>query len=361
MFSTKHYVPILKWKRAEQGALSALTEDQKNRITPLIQLVMPKYKPSDQLEDVVASFEKQALRIPEKLIEVWGRTPIFIDVSLLFTSPLKAKSIKIIGRGGQKQGGIFIPVLHLNDDQEIKNAAYSLAKETKGGLCLRLVCSDFSDPNKLNQIITNILSVSNVEEKNIDLLVDIKETEENGNKCTKYLRLSQGIPHLQKWRTFIFASGSFPENLSQYKIDEENLIPRIDWQSWKQYVNGKTLKRTPAFGDYAIQHPVYKESSQFYHPTTSIKYTLEKEWLIMKGKQRAFELYLASAAELVKDNRFYGKKFSNGDDYIVEKANHFTTYIKDRSVKGTGSTETWLKAGINHHLAVVAHQIANLS
>ena len=361
MFNSKHYVPILKWKRAEQGALKILAEEHKKYITPLIQFVMPKCEPQEQLEAVVQRFEEQASKIPEKLIEVWGCTPVFVDVSLLFTTTLKAKSLNIISREGYKLGGIFIPVIYLNDDKEIKNTAFSLAKENKSGICLRLIFSDFSDLTKLNQDIIELLSSSGLEEIDIDLLVDIKEIEENNDKYHKFLNLSQNIPRLSEWRSFIFASGSFPEDLSKCKFDEENLIPRLDWKNWRKYINIKNLQRKPAFADYTIQHPIYKETSQFFPPTTSIKYTLENEWLIMKGKRQKFELYLASAAVLIKDRRFCGEDFSYGDKYITEKAKHFETYIKNPTVKGTGSTETWLRAGINHHLVLVANQVSNLS
>jgi len=362
MFNSRHYVPILKWKRAEQGALKTLREDQKKYITPLIQFVMPKSKPDEIIENVVTKFEKQLPQLPKKLIEAWGINPVFIDVSLLYTTSLKAESIKNISLIGNKLGGVFITVIHLNDDQEIKDVACSVAKETKSGICLRLICPDFSDLTKLNQDIDNLLSSNTLMEKNVDLLVDIKEIEDNNsNKYIKYLDLSQNISNLTKWRTFIFASSSFPKNLSQCKIDEENLIPRIDWKSWKELINSKKMKRKPSFADYTIQYPIYEEVSQFFHPTSSIKYTLEDDWLIMKGQRQKFEKYLAHAALLVKDKRYYGENFSDGDKYIAEKANHFAVYIKKPSVKGTGSTETWLRAGINHHLVLVAHQVANLS
>lgn len=359
MFNSKHYVPILKWKRAEQGALQALTEQHKKHITPLIQFVMPKRNPNEQLEDVVNKFEEQLLLIPKKILEVWGNEPVFIDFSLLFTTPLKVKSLSAILRVGRKLGAAFIPVIHLNDDLQIKKAAYAAAKEIGNGICLRLICPDFSD--SLHQNITELLSSAGLTVKDLDLLVDIKEAEENGEKYVKYLNMSQKIPHLQKWRTFTFAAGAFPQDLSKCKIDEENLIPRSDWNNWKANAGDKNLTRKPAFADYTIQHPIYKEASQFFHPTSSIKYTLDTEWWIMKGKKQKFELYLASAAELVKDPRFYGEDFSTGDKYISEKADHFKVYIKKPAIKGTGSTETWVKAGINHHLVLVAQQVSNQS
>lgn len=360
MFDSKHYIPIMKWKRAEQGALKILGEEHKKHVTPLVQFVMPKYKPEEQLEEVVVGFEEQVLKIPGKIIDIWGLAPIFIDVSLLFTTDLKAKSLKAISLSGHKLGGVFIPVIHLDDDQLIKDAAYSVAKETGSGVCLRIVYSELSDIVTLNKGISDLVLSSGLQLKDIDLLIDIKETEKNGDKYNKYFKLSQGILDLSKWRTFTFASGSFPEDLSECKFDEENLIPRIDWKSWKDQTRGNELQRKPAFSDYTIQHPVYKESSQFFHPTSSIKYTLENEWLVMKGKKQKFELYLASAATLINDEKFYGETFSGGDRYIAEKARHFTEYIKNPAIKGTGSTETWLRAGINHHLALVANQIASL-
>ena len=361
MFNSRHYIPILKWKRAEQGALEALSEEHKKYTTPLIQFVMPRYESYEHLDDIVNKFEKQLSKIPEKIVAVWGTDPIFVDISLLFTTPLKAKSLTVISREGCKLGGVFVPVIHLGDDQVIKNLAYSLAKDNRSGVCLRLIYSDFSDLNKLNENVAELLSSSGLKQKNIDLLVDIKETGGNGDKYAKYLKLSQSIANLLRWRTFIFASGAFPEDLSECKLDEENLIPRTDWKSWKKRVASKELQRKPAFADYTIQHPIYKEATQFFPPTTSIKYTLKEDWLIMKGQKQKFDKYLASAALLVKDTRFYGEDFSYGDEYISEKAKHFDAYIKNPSIKGMGSTETWLRAGINHHLTLVAHQIANLS
>lgn len=361
MFNSKHYVPILKWKRAEQGALKGLTEESKKHITPLIQFVMPKEKSQEQFEDIVERFENQASQIPEKILEVWGSSSIFVDFSLLFTTPLKVKSLNIILREGYKLGVSFIPVIHLSDDQEIKKAVYSLARRSKSGICLRLVCPDFSDLKKLNQDIADIvLESGGLKEKDIDLLIDIKETEENNNKCTKYLNLSQSIHNLLLWRSFTFGSGSFPKDLSECKLEEENLIPRVDWIAWKGYIEGGKIKRKPSFADYTIQYPIYKRASQFFPPTTSIKYALENEWLILKGKKQKFKMYLANAKLLVDDERFYGRNFSDGDKYIFEKAKHFEVYTKNPAIKGTGSTETWLRTGINHHLVLVVHQISNL-
>jgi hypothetical protein len=159
MFDSKHYIPILKWKRAEQGALTLLSKEHKKHITALIQFVMSNYDPEDELEEIVQKYEGHLPEIPGKIIAAWGTIPIFIDVSLLFTTPtnpLKAKSLDVISRNGYKLGGVFIPVIHLDDDPVIKTMAYSIAGDHGSGICLRLICPDFSEPNKLNRAIVKL-------------------------------------------------------------------------------------------------------------------------------------------------------------------------------------------------------------
>ena len=124
MIKSNYYMPILKWKRAEQGAIKALPDSIKENITPLIQFVMPNYKPEEQLDDIIRRFAAHIPQLPEKLIEAWGRSQVFIDVSLLFTTSLKANSLATILSKGRGLGGNFVPVVHLNDDQAIKKAAF---------------------------------------------------------------------------------------------------------------------------------------------------------------------------------------------------------------------------------------------
>jgi hypothetical protein len=364
MFGPRHYVPILKWKRAEQSALQVLNDEDRKLITPLIQFVMPKSKsaanPEKQFESVIASFREKLPQLPHHILKAWGTAPIFVDFSLLYTTPLKIDSAKQITASGQALGLRVIPVLSLNDDAELKKTIYSVAKKYSSGMCLRLVPHDLSDPAKLNTKIGDLLRGSGLTGAEVDLLVDAKEIGENG-AYGRYVRASQQIANLANWRAFIFASGAFPADLSNCKIDEENLIPRLDWSNWRAQLNQKNGMRKPTFADYTIQHPIYKESSQFFHPTASIRYALADSWYIMKGKKQKFEMYLAHAKLLADDRaKFCGEGFSCGDKYIADKARHYPVYVKNPKVKGTGSTEGWLTAGINHHLVLTAHQIANL-
>jgi len=375
MFIPKKYVPILKWKYAEQGALKELNDDIKNSIVPLIEFVMPKPKSIDKdtenkktleelTQELILDFRKRRItKIPEEIMKSWGKNPIFIDFSLLYTSELRVESIEKILEKAEILNMHLIPVFNLIDDENIKKAIKNSFKKYNKGICLRIVSNDLEDINKLNENIEKTLRNLEAEKSDVDLLIDIKEINEDNDKYLRYLILSQKIKDLTKWKNFIFASGAFPETLSDCKLDEPNFIPRTDWQSWKNQLNNKLLKRNPIFADYAIRHPVYNETFQFYHPTTSIKYTSEDEWLILKGQRQQYEHYLVNAKLLLEElpNKFYGEKFCYGDRYIVEKAQYYDIYKENPKMKGTGDAKTWLRAGINHHLTLVVRQVANLS
>lgn len=375
IFNSRHYVPILKWKRAEQDALKALTNECRDRISPIIELVMPKPKSlfkdenkkikktqEELVQELIAAFRtKRFSEILDEIIKSWGTKPAYIDFSLLYTVALKVESIKKIIGEATERGIRLTPILNLSDSDEIKKAIQQTLNKYTNGICLRVVSSDLENINKLNSQLDIILQYFNTSQRNVDLLVDLKEIKENNSAhyYYRYFNFSQRIKDLTKWRNFIFACGAFPEDLSECTIDEPKLITRVEWVNWLNIKNGRT-KRVPTFADYAVRNPIYNEILQFYHSTSSIKYTLENDWLILKGKAKRYEIYLANAAVLVKDKRFYGDTFSAGDKFVAEKAKHFKTYIRNPEVKGTGNTKMWLEAFINHHLTLTSYQLANL-
>jgi len=59
----------------------------------------------------------------------------------------------------------------------------------------------------------------------------------------------------------------------------------------------------------------------------------------------------ANATLLRESKEFYGPGFSDGDEYISRMGD---------GAENNGNAGTWLRAGINHHMTVVARQIASL-
>jgi hypothetical protein len=384
MVTPNRYIPILKWKRAEQSALQALSDKGKNSITPIIELVMPTVQPVRKIDKIrsikktqeeiftetVNKFqEKRVKEIPGEILQYWGTKPVFIDFTLLYNGvQLKIDSLNKIFSAGAYKNLKLIPVLNLNDDSTIKEAIVSNSKKYNQGVCLRVSLSNLSDTNILNNTIEFFLKKFNLSRQDIDLLIDIKEIKENGGLYLRFINASQKIEHLSEWRNFIFASGAFPENLSECKLDEPTFLPRFDWQNWAYQIREKKLRRNPYFSDYTIRNPIFHEALQYYRSTPSIKYTLKNDWLILKGQLHHSEHYLVNAKLLVEDmtDSFSGEGYSWGDKKIAEKARYYHQYVREKNKtlaegKGTGGSTDWISWGINHHLILVLDQIANFS
>lgn len=368
MFNSKHYIPILRWKAAEREALEKLDDTKKKFITPLIELIMPQPKTfkiknsegierwktlQELLEESLESFKKKLPKIPDEIKKFWGTTPCFIDSSLTHIT-IRAESLVQIFSMGEKLNISLIPVVSLNSDLETQTGAISLGTKYSCGLCLRLFRSDLFNRSILGEKINDFLSFHKLSEENIDLLMDFQITDEQSLKIADII-----IPNIDKWRTFIVASGAFPQDLTQFLIPDLYRIPRKDWNYWLSQVNSNKLKRNPSFADYTIQYPIYKEPVHGSNPSASIRYTLNEQWMIMRGqglrgeKSKGFSQYPANAKLLSEQVEFFGRDFSYGDAYIADKA-------IDLKSKETGTPRTWLRAGINHHLACTADQIANL-
>lgn len=362
MFNLKHYVPILKWKAAEQIALQELKSESKKNVIPLIQVIMPAPKtpkegerektPSEQIEEVTSAFRAKLLKIPEEIQKFWGDSPVYVDPGLILTPNLRLEALTKVLEIGQSLRLFLIPVVNLGSGDDIRILAAELAKKYGHGVCLKLTPADFAENSTLNSRIKQFLTDCSLTEKDVDLLIDIQDRNDHYKRI---FTLSQGITSLQSWRTFIFASGAFPVDLSECNLGE-NYQPRVDWNNWVDAIKTQSL-RHPSFSDYTIQHPIYKESIRFFAPSASIRYTLEPDWLILRGLKGKPAHYLASAQLLSQSqefkDKFRGADFSFGDAFIAKKG-------EDLNSDKTGNPMNWLSAGINHHLETVVFQLANL-
>lgn len=368
MFNHKHYVPILRWRAAEKGALLKLREEHKALVTPLIEFIMPQSNngdtektPKELLQESVDKFSENLSSIADQVMKYWGRSAVFIDVQLIDGS-IRAETLKQILEHG-KQLDIFmipvitiIPVVGFESDTQTRHVAVEFAKQSGHGICLRITDSNFKEKSLSNDI-GNFLLSNKLDTKEVDMLIDFKIIDENTSVDTLATKIN-AIPHVEKWRTFTVAGGAFPKDLSHMEKHNQHDIPRSDWVIWRALMN--KLERQPSFADYTVQYPIYLPQTSAANPSASIRYSLEEKWVIVRGeglrnpKGAGFKQYPAQAQILTNQkNVFKGENFSAGDAYIAEKA-------KDIKTKKTGNPKTWLEAGINHHVSLVVDQIANL-
>jgi hypothetical protein len=367
MFEYKHYVPILRWKAAERDALKLLKTEHKNIITPLIEFTMPVPKneknrktPTELLQESIDMFLEDIKDIPSQILKCWGNHAIFIDIQLIDGS-IRADALNQVLRLG-RQLDIFmvpvitvIPVVGFESDTKTRQVAIQFAKQLKNGLCFRIIESNL-DEISFSKDFDKFIKENKVDPNKTDLLVDFKIINEETIAKQLVTKINK-IPFLEDWRTFIVAGGAFPKDLSHFQKHNQYYVPRSDWAIWQQIV--KSLSRKPSFADYAIQHPVYMPPTSGANPSASIRYAAENDWLVLRGeglrnpKGAKFKQYPAEAKLLFDQKEFKGADFSYGDSYIAEKA-------ADLNTKSPGNPKTWLEAGFNHHMTLVAHQIASL-
>lgn len=374
MFDEKHYVPILRWKTAEKEALKELAVKDKLMITPLLELIMPARKRLKKGEELKTPQEYKAQSIeklkvslpdlPKEILKYWGDAPIFVDLNLLVDRELQKWGYTEIMGKGLIAGSRIIPVLRLKENTDLEGAVIKLVKQYQAGVCLRILRSDLAS-SSMTASINEFLQKNGLEHEQVDLLIDFELVE--GMSLDKYSEIAksiQNIPDLPKWRTFTVAGGAFPFDLSRLSPHGTYRITRSDWAYWFSEIYSGMQKRKPAFADYTIQHPIYTEPNPEANPSASIRYTGESEWVIMRGEALhkidkdgnegpGHSQYPSHAQLLMSQPEYKGRDFSYGDEYIAEKG-------QDVDTPNTGSPRTWLRAGVNHHLALVANQISNL-
>ncbi|MCK4553492.1 beta family protein [Candidatus Parcubacteria bacterium] len=365
MFNSRHYIPIIRWKAAEKEALGELSTSTKENITPLIEFIMPQsnifstgQSLKELLDESIKKFQSLLPKYPNEILKYWGKKPVFADLSLIDES-LMVYSVNQLLETGENIGITLIPVINLESSEVFVEQACYLNQKFRKGLCLRIFRSDIVDTITLARKIDNLINKYKLSKENIDLIVDFQIVDSVDQEYINLEKSIKKIPHLSSWRTFTCASGAFPSDLTKFSVDL-HFIQRVDWNNWVNHFNSKQLSRMPAFADYTIQHPIFKEPVRGANPSASIRYTLCDQWMIWRGqglrspKSTGHAQYPAYAQLLSKHPSFFGSTFSYGDAYI-EKIG------KDIKTKNPGNPRTWIRAGINHHIMCTANQIANLS
>lgn len=353
----RHYVPVLRWKRGEWLALKYLDEGVRSQITPLVEIPPSRFWPRKDEQSL--DIDGRVSEIADAILESWGGSaPLLVDLGLVNTSVLRTSNgghlLSRFSDEARKRGIRVIPVTGLIRDGGYQSAALDMAVQDGEGLCLRLGLDELGHAG-LAEEIDSLMGEFGLSHADVDLAVDLGLVQQPAMALRGIL---SRIPNLGAWRTFTMISGAFPRDLTGFKIGTHEL-PRADWLTWRNEIVGSAPKQTrpPRFGDYTIQHPIFSEPPLGANVSASIRYTSDEHWIILRGeglrKQggTGHRQYIAHSILLRERPEYCGPGFSYGDRYIDEIA---TMGLKP------GSPETWIRAGVNHHVTFVVRQIANL-
>ncbi len=360
MFDGFQYVPILKGRQGEYGALQTTFSDAKPLLAPLIEIppIPWDYKASQPGKTI----DEHLRSVAGNIERAWGCfEPIFIDLMWIEDGermvggvhPLSHVFATIRNRGIQA-----IPVTGLARHQAYQEACREVIRMDGRGLCLRLQREDFDESDDLASQTSRLLSDLGACEREADLLLDLRAispADING-QAGDVIAMIDALPQLTSWRSFVLAGTAFPDDLMGLPPSARSAIPRAEWALWTELISSHSLPRVPTFGDYAIASPQPSEvDPRIMRPSASIRYTAEQSWIILKGRNlrdHGFAQFHQVSQALLGFPEYSGSDFSWGDRYISDCAGRLV---------GTGNLTTWRKVGTSHHVAYVLQQLANFS
>jgi len=345
-----HYVPLLRLKASELDALRDLKPETKARITPLIE-VLPN-------NDEKKTFSKYIQARLTKLTDTCKDIPFYVDLALLHPTPADFDlTFKLLEDKFSSGELAYVPVVTLQTPKAVRDALF---KSTRKGreIALRIKAPETEEVG-FTKTISDMITATSADSTKIHLIVDCDLIN---NQAPDFKLLASRLPDPTAYARFIFLSGSFPKNLTGFKLGVSNHA-RSDWATWKQLFSSKPFKKIPLFGDYTIQHPLYAAPPKRSNVSASIRYTTDDYWLILRGESLSnpkgpkHKQYGAHAAFLIGRPEYCGSSFSTGDNHINAVAIERKT---TGAVKHPGIPKTWLTVGFSHHMEFVINQLSKI-
>lgn len=353
MIDSHHYVPVLRWKRAERAALASLRYQDRAGMTPLIEI--PPWGFEADNPEAGSNLQVQLPKIAEGLLKHWGHGLILVDLCHLsphVRTTLGHHPIDVLFEAGRLNKVALVPVTGLDRVQTYQQAVRQALAVDTFGVCLRIGRKDM-ERMSLASDLENLLDVLNIVPGQADLVVDLGLATVGGPSIAY---AAGRMPHLHEWRSFTVVAGAFPKDLTGMSVGQ-HLINRTEWANWTSTLKStdKTQFRMPTFGDYGTQHHIFSEPIPGMNVSASIRYTTTDHWLVMRGEGLKnkngpqYAQYAANAQLLIERKEFCSPDFSEGDAYIWRAASGANG--------GPGNPETWLRAGLTHHLTFAVRQI----
>jgi hypothetical protein len=351
------YVPILKGRDGEYGALRTLRADVKQAVAPLLEVPPIKW---DFEEDAPAkTLDQHVSKVCLKIERSWGHDrTLWID--LLWVAEERMADgehpAEFVFREARDKHLLLIPVVGMLRDDEYLSACSGAVRRDHRGLSLRLQREDFAEFSDLGGAVAKLLRNLSTIPADTDLILDLGVlSDADKGDVGLLLDLIARVPRVREWRSFTIAGTSFPANLTGLPPSDISRIPREEWRLRCSLLGRRrNLSRIPAFGDYGICNPEPSEvDPRIMRPSASVRYTSDQSWIVLKEKNlrdHGYKQFHEVCRKLIRQPEYCGQKFSWGDSYISDCAS---------GRDGPGSLTTWRKVGTSHHLAFVTHQLAS--
>lgn len=346
-FGPGHYVPVLKVKRGEKGALKRIGPVLRPQITPLLEIV--EWRRSDT-KPSLSRHLITAFRDLAKSLRGYPRC--FLDARELAPHGQVAAE-EVFGRA--VEAGIrFTPVTGMSGRAD---ASAALDRRERG-LAIRLTRAEF-EAGDLSSRLLGFMARHDIGLEGTDLVLDLGSVEDMVAEGIARLgtQFLGDVPRPESWRTFIVSASAFPKSMRVVERHSNTVVERADWLAWKHLRDGGSWVRVPTYSDCAIQHPAGVEGFDPVRMQVSatVRYALSDSWLLIKGestkKSRPGVQFPWLAKQLAYGHlrhRFRGEAHCEGCASIKAAAD---------GRQGLGSAEVWRRIGTVHHITEVAQSM----
>ena len=333
------YVPVLKCKQGEVGALGTLPDPDRDRVLPLIEV----RDPVKNAASLVSAWPHSAhallvhpLNVDEHDEAAWAAM-----VRDMFDE-LRTASVSAV------------PVVTPDDGPPVLAEVAAAVASGKNGVCIRLDAESIAlaTPAAVAADVNAVLAAVGVAEADADLVVDVGLVRDSRAAmvatCESALRV---IPNLPSWRNVITAFSAFPESVGDVAATGAvTQVVREDALAYAAIVS-RGPSRDLVYADYTVGTPIYADIP--WAPIPSIRYADGQWWNVHRGvtKSDRSRQYEKLALDVVASASYAGPSFSAGDQYLSDVA---------AGRDGPGNPMTYVRAATSRHMACVLDRLATL-
>lgn len=174
MFDEHHYVPILKGRAGEYGALGEADERVRGSMTPLIEIAPVPWDFED--EQPAKSTAAHVAPAAQHLENAWGiERRLFLDAGLLAPDDLidGRHPLGVVLDAARDHGLLTVPVWGPKRGLPYIEAVRQAVASDERGACLRLESEDLEEPEELAADVAAALEQVGVSEADVDLVIDL--------------------------------------------------------------------------------------------------------------------------------------------------------------------------------------------
>ena len=326
------YRPQLRSKIGEAAALANLSSKSKSRMAPVINMVAKP--PAGFANDIAAA---------------WQGGPMSLDgtfnVANTGSTASFANLFGAMGTGGVK----LIPAINAGETGPYLHSVKTFVGSFAPGLVLRAKLTDLP-------IVGAYATAQGWPTNMIDLVVDLKDVHAHDPDILRQVVSTAMGKNIVagNWRSVTLAASSAPRDNTGLP-QGRSVIPRLCWAVW--HATASAVPYTLNFSDYGTSTPDLADPPGFAmtKATVSARYTLDKDWIIRKGKptngkngEAMPKQYKAHAMALAAEPNFGGLSMCWGDDRILQIGAGSAT---------SGNRTTWASIGASRHLSLVAARL----